>query len=63
MINMRHLTIEELQRLASIGTEDAVIELGRRFIDYNFRYCDRLEDCIKDLEADVQYYRRIVSDD
>lgn len=51
-----NLTIQELQRLAGIGIEVAITELGRRVIDYDFNKEEReLNDRILELEQQVEY--------
>lgn len=46
--NELSLTIEELQRRGRIGDSEAILELGRRVLDFDFclfgtnRYCEHL---------------------
>ena len=61
MSTLNHLTIEELQRQARIGNEQATLELGKRVMDFSFcfgeaRYCEHeyeLQMLIFDLENEI----------
>lgn len=55
---MMSLTIEELQRRGRIGDQEAIMELGRRVLDFEFcmmgtpHYCEHMHD-LHDLQKSL----------
>lgn len=56
---INNLTIQELQRLASIGVEAAIMELGNRVIDYDFEEEVDHTGCEEDIEELRIYINRL----